>query len=137
MWSEKRTAGTLLGRAGIPAVLFLSELLFGLWILIGSGTALAEEDHGESARLRAALDIGGALQIEFFGEQGKAYTVEGQSAAGEWRNVFGPVYGTDAAVNEFISGAGGSVGFRLKVETIRSYQYYISLLGPASTARLA
>ena len=114
MWSEQRTAGTLLGRAGIPAVL----LLFGLGTLIGSGAALAEETPGEPASLRTGLDIGGALQIEFFGELGKAYTVEAQTTAGEWTDVFGPVYGTGTAVEEFISGALSSVALRLKIEDL-------------------
>ncbi|MGI9239349.1 MAG: hypothetical protein ACR2RV_01030, partial [Verrucomicrobiales bacterium] len=89
MWSNERTAGTQLGWAGLPAVL----LLFGLLGLIVPGTGSAEENGADAAKLRADLAIGGALKLEFFAAEGKAYTVEGESADGSWAQVYGPVYG--------------------------------------------
>lgn len=116
MWSIERAAGTRLGWAGIPAVLF--AFLVGTFPLTHPGNACGEEIGQDSNRLRTALDIGGALQVEFMAERGLVYTVEGQATEGEWLAIYGPVYGSGATVTDFVPGGGGSIAYRLKVERL-------------------
>ena len=108
MWSYKRTAGTQLGWAGLPAVLFL------FWLL-GSGVSFAEDGKEDAAKLRAAIGIHDALEIEFFAEVGKIYAVEAQSADGTWVDIYGPVYGKGAVVEGHVLGATEYADYRLEV----------------------
>jgi hypothetical protein len=111
MWSNKRTAGTQLGWAGLPAVLFLFTLLVG-------HVQAADDDGGDALALRTAFSISGALEIDFFATKGNAYIVEGQIADGSWKRVHGPVYGTDEQVQEFISEEDRFQAFRLDVQSL-------------------
>ena len=115
MWSPKRTAGTQLGWAGLPAVL----LLFGLLSFLSLPQQVAAEDaNEEAAKLRAGFDVGGAVEIEFFARRGEAYTVEGQAPFGAWMPFYGPVYGRDELVRALVANPAGFAEFRLSSEDL-------------------
>lgn len=112
MWINKRTAGTQLGWAGLPAVLFILGLLTFFTQLPLRGEQDGDDD---AAKLRTAIDIGGALEIEFFALSGKIYTVEARAAEGTWTSIYGPVTGEGAVIRDQVGNAADYVELRLQV----------------------
>jgi len=112
MRNIKRIAGILPGWAGLPAVLF-----FFLYLSL-TNSVRAEDGNEVSPALRAQLGIRGALEIEFSAEQGSAYTVEAQTVDSDWVVIYGPVYGEDRTVLDFVPLTTRYIAYRLQVEDI-------------------
>ncbi len=113
MWSNERTAGTQLGWAGLPAVLFLLGLLTFCFPV--DSRAEDGNDNQDAAKLRAGFDIRDAVEVEFFAEQGKVYTVEARGAGGDWSAFYGPLYGGGTEVGRRVANPAGFSEFRLVV----------------------
>ncbi|MFT4548125.1 MAG: hypothetical protein ACI9MB_002076 [Verrucomicrobiales bacterium] len=115
MWNNERIVGTQLGWAGLPAILSL----FFLVTLSLLGSIRAEDGNEPAApQLRTALDLDGAVELTFFAQKGKVYSLEALGAEGVWKKIFAPVYGRNRRVTEFVNAADGYLEFRLDIGTL-------------------